>query len=78
MGASGSAHVPDDLPAAGTYEYKLIKPPTLLIVGEEDHVVPLGQYTMPEEATRLGDFVGLSAAAVDDIPRGADNPQTAF
>jgi pimeloyl-ACP methyl ester carboxylesterase len=51
------------------YEYHLIKPPTLLIVGEEDHVVPLGQYATPEEAARLGDFVELSAAAADDIPR---------
>jgi pimeloyl-ACP methyl ester carboxylesterase len=51
------------------YEYHLIKPPTLLIVGEEDHVVPLGQYAPPEEVARLGDFVGLSAAAAHDIPR---------
>jgi pimeloyl-ACP methyl ester carboxylesterase len=51
------------------YEYRLIKPPTLLIVGEEDHVVPLGQYATPEEAARLGDFVELSAAAAHDIPR---------
>jgi pimeloyl-ACP methyl ester carboxylesterase len=51
------------------YEYHLIKPPTLLIVGEEDHVVPLGQYATPEEAARLGDFVELSAAAAHDIPR---------
>jgi pimeloyl-ACP methyl ester carboxylesterase len=51
------------------YEYHLIKPPTLLIVGEEDHVVPLGQYAPPEEVARLGDFLGLSAAAAHDIPR---------
>jgi pimeloyl-ACP methyl ester carboxylesterase len=51
------------------YEYHLIKPPTLLIVGGEDHVVPLGQYATPEEAARLGDFVELSAAAARDIPR---------
>jgi pimeloyl-ACP methyl ester carboxylesterase len=51
------------------YEYYLIEPPTLLIVGEEDHVVPLGQYTTPEEAARLGDFVELSAAAAHDIPQ---------
>jgi pimeloyl-ACP methyl ester carboxylesterase len=46
-----------------------IKPPTLLIVGEEDHVVPLGQYATPQDAARLGDFVELSAAAAHDIPR---------
>ena len=51
------------------YEYHLIAPPTLLIVGAEDHVVPLGQYAQPTEAARLGDFVELSAAAAHDIPR---------
>ena len=29
------------------YEYHLIRPPALLIVGEEDHVVQLGQYATP-------------------------------
>lgn len=33
------------------------------------HVVPLGQYAKPEDAVRLGDFVALSAAAAQDIPR---------
>ena len=51
------------------HEYHLIAPPTLLIVGAEDHVVPLGQYAKPEDAARLGDFVELSAAAARDIPR---------
>jgi pimeloyl-ACP methyl ester carboxylesterase len=46
----------------------LISPPTLLIVGVADHVVPLGQYAPPAEARRLGDFLELSAAAVRDIP----------
>jgi pimeloyl-ACP methyl ester carboxylesterase len=41
------------------HEYHLIAPPTLLIVGAEDHVVPLGQYATAEEATRLGDFKTL-------------------
>ena len=50
------------------YEYHLIAPPTLLIVGAKDHVVPLGQYAKPEDAARLGDFVELSAAAARDIP----------
>jgi pimeloyl-ACP methyl ester carboxylesterase len=51
------------------HEYHLIAPPTLLIVGAEDHVVPLGQYAKPEDAARLGDFIELSAAAARDIPR---------
>jgi pimeloyl-ACP methyl ester carboxylesterase len=50
------------------HEYHLITPPTLLIVGAEDHVVPLGNYAKPQDAARLGDFVALSAAAVRDIP----------
>ena len=50
------------------YEYHLIAPPTLLIVGAEDHVVPLGQYAQPTEVKRLGDSVELSAAAASDIP----------
>jgi pimeloyl-ACP methyl ester carboxylesterase len=51
------------------YEYHLIAPPVLLIVGAEDHVVPLGQYADPAEAARLGDVIALSAAAARDIPR---------
>lgn len=50
------------------YEYHRIAPPTLLIVGAEDHVVPLGNYAQPEEAARLGDFIALSEAAAGDIP----------
>jgi pimeloyl-ACP methyl ester carboxylesterase len=51
------------------YEYHVIAPPVLLVVGAEDHVVPLGQYATPAEAARLGDFVALSAVAAQDIPR---------
>jgi pimeloyl-ACP methyl ester carboxylesterase len=50
------------------YEYDQIAPQTLLIVGVEDHVVPLGNYAQPDDLARLGDFVGLSEAAVRDIP----------
>jgi pimeloyl-ACP methyl ester carboxylesterase len=51
------------------YEYHLLAPPTLIVVGAEDHVVPLGQYAKPEDAAKLGDFVELSEAAARDIPR---------
>ncbi len=51
------------------YEYQRLAPPVLLVVGAEDHVVPLGQYAAPADAARLGDFVALSAAAAQDIPR---------
>jgi pimeloyl-ACP methyl ester carboxylesterase len=50
------------------YEYNRLAPPTLLIVGAEDHVVPLGNYADPDEAARLGDFIALSEAAAHDIP----------
>ena len=50
------------------HEYHLIQPPTLLIVGAQDHVVPLGQYASPEEFARLGDFLTLSEQAAKDIP----------
>jgi pimeloyl-ACP methyl ester carboxylesterase len=53
------------------YEYQQIAPPVLLVVGAEDHVVPLGQYAQPAEAARLGDFTGLSAAAANDISRAS-------
>jgi pimeloyl-ACP methyl ester carboxylesterase len=51
------------------YEYHQIAPPTLLVVGAEDHVVPLGNYADPADAARLGDFKRLSAIAAEDIPR---------
>ena len=51
------------------HEYHQIAPPTLLVVGAEDHVVPLGQYAAPADLARLGNFVELSADAANDIPR---------
>ncbi|MGX7678733.1 alpha/beta fold hydrolase [Jatrophihabitans sp. DSM 45814] len=51
------------------HEYQLLAPPTLLIVGAEDHVVPLGQYATPEDAASLGDFKSLTEQAARDIPR---------
>jgi pimeloyl-ACP methyl ester carboxylesterase len=51
------------------YEYHHLAPPVLLVVGAEDHVVPLGQYAQPADVARLGDFIALSAAAAQDIPR---------
>jgi pimeloyl-ACP methyl ester carboxylesterase len=51
------------------HEYDLIGAPTLLVVGAQDHVVPLGQYAAPDDVARLGDFIALSEQAVRDIPR---------
>jgi pimeloyl-ACP methyl ester carboxylesterase len=53
------------------YEYDRIAPPTLLIVGAEDHVVPLGQYAQPDDLARLADFIALSEAAARDIPNAS-------
>jgi pimeloyl-ACP methyl ester carboxylesterase len=53
------------------YEYNRIAPPTLLIVGAEDHVVPLGNYAPPDDLARLGDFIALSEAAAREIPNAS-------
>jgi pimeloyl-ACP methyl ester carboxylesterase len=50
------------------YEYSQITPPTLLVDGAEDHVVPLGQYADPAELARLGDFLTLSEQASRTSP----------
>jgi len=50
------------------YEYRLLQPPTLLIVGEKDHTVPLGGYASAEARAKMGDFVALGRAAVSEIP----------
>jgi pimeloyl-ACP methyl ester carboxylesterase len=50
------------------YEYHLLQPPTLLIVGDRDHTVPLRAYAKPEDRKKMGNFVELGRAAVKDIP----------
>ncbi len=52
------------------YEYRLLQPPTLLIVGEKDHTVPLASYASPEARAKMGDFVALGHAAVKEMPHG--------
>ncbi len=53
------------------YEYPLLIPPTLVIVGDQDHTVPLGAYATPEARARMGNFVELGRAAARDIPHGS-------
>lgn len=53
------------------YEYRLLQPPTLLIVGEKDHTVPLASYAPPEARAKMGDFVALGRAAAKEIPHAA-------
>lgn len=52
------------------YEYHLLQPPTLLIVGEKDHAVPLATYAPAEARAKMGDFVELGRAAVKEMPHG--------
>jgi pimeloyl-ACP methyl ester carboxylesterase len=49
-------------------EYRLLRPPTLLIVGENDHTVPLSSYATPEARAKMGDFVALGRSAAIEIP----------
>lgn len=50
------------------YEYRLLQPPTLLVVGDKDHAVPLGNYASAEARQAMGNFVELGRAAVREIP----------
>jgi pimeloyl-ACP methyl ester carboxylesterase len=52
------------------YEYRLLQPPVLLVVGDKDHTVPLGSYASAEARAKMGDFVALGRDAVKEIPRG--------
>ncbi len=50
------------------YEYPLLKPPVLLIIGDKDRTAPLSGYASPEARKLMGDFMALGRAAVHDIP----------
>ncbi len=50
------------------YEYRLLQPPTLLIVGEKDHVAPLASYAPAEARAKMGHIVELGRAAAKEIP----------
>jgi pimeloyl-ACP methyl ester carboxylesterase len=52
------------------YEYRLLQPPTLLIVGAKDHTVPLASYASAEARAKMGDFVALGRDATKDMPHG--------
>jgi pimeloyl-ACP methyl ester carboxylesterase len=53
------------------YDYRLLQPPTLLIVGQEDHVVPLSAYASEEVKGTLGHVVELAGQAINEVPHGA-------
>jgi pimeloyl-ACP methyl ester carboxylesterase len=52
------------------YEYRLLKPPTLLIVGGKDHTAPLSSYAPAEARAKMGNFVELGRAAIAEMPHG--------
>ena len=53
------------------YEYHLLKPATLLIVGEKDHTAPLSPKASPELRAQMGHFPELARQAARDIPRAS-------
>jgi pimeloyl-ACP methyl ester carboxylesterase len=52
------------------YEYRDLKPPTLIIVGDQDHTAPINAKAPPELRAKMGNFVELAHQAAKDIPRG--------
>jgi len=50
------------------YEYKDLKPRTLLIAGEKDRTAPLSPKTPPELRERMGHIAELAQQAARDIP----------
>lgn len=51
------------------YEYRLLQPPTLVIVREKDRTVPLASYASAEARAKMGNFVELGRAAAKGIPK---------
>ncbi len=51
-------------------EYRDIKTPTLLIVGQQDHTVVMRKYASPEALQKLGQYPKLAREAVKDLPNG--------
>lgn len=52
------------------YEYRLLRAPTLLIVGQEDHTAVMKNYAPPEVQRTLGHIAELARAAATEIPDG--------
>jgi pimeloyl-ACP methyl ester carboxylesterase len=53
------------------YEYGLLKPPTLLIAGEQDRAAPLSAYAGAETRKTMGHVAAMARQAVKQIPRGS-------
>jgi pimeloyl-ACP methyl ester carboxylesterase len=52
-------------------EYHLLKPPTLLVVGEQDHTAPVSAKASPEVRAQLGHIVERAREAAKDIPHAS-------
>jgi len=52
------------------YDYALLRPPTLLIVGQEDHVAPFSGYATPDVRERMGHVPELAQRAIAQVPKG--------
>ena len=50
-------------------EFGLIRPPALLVVGQQDRTVVLGQYAAPDVLKTMGKYPELARAAAHDIPK---------
>ena len=50
------------------YEYGLLEPPVLLIVGAADRTVVMRQYGDPQTVATMGDFPALAKTVCDEIP----------
>jgi pimeloyl-ACP methyl ester carboxylesterase len=52
------------------YDYRLLQPPTLLIVGQEDHVALLVSYASNEVKGTLGHVAELAQDVIRQVPHG--------
>jgi len=52
------------------HEYRLLKMPVLLVIGQSDRSVFFRRYAAPEATRSLGDWPALGRRAVEDLPDG--------
>jgi pimeloyl-ACP methyl ester carboxylesterase len=52
------------------YDYRLLQPPTLLVVGQEDHVAVLISYASDEVKPTLGRVAELAQEVIRQVPHG--------
>ena len=53
------------------YDYSSLRPPTLLIVGQEDHVAPFAGYATEEIRGTMGHVAELAQRLIKGVPNGA-------